>query len=120
MSVKAVALKEEGTHPPSEGVLGRFAEVRSIRSLSDVEKVKAERPDIVLMDLRMPLIDGKEAVEVFRESLPVPVLVLFDSEIQPTILLKQLNSLGRLKATRRGRTPSLSQIARRLGTSQEA
>jgi hypothetical protein len=52
--LKAVALKEEGTHPPAEGVLRRFANVRTIRSSSDVQKVKDERPDIVLMDLSMP------------------------------------------------------------------
>jgi CheY-like chemotaxis protein len=100
MTVRAVALKEDGTHPPSEGVLARFAEVRPIRSLKDLEKVKEERPDIVLMDLRMPHVDGKEAVEVLGQSRPAPMLVLFDSKMQPTILLKPLNSLGTLKATR--------------------
>jgi len=119
MTVRAVALKEGGTHPPSEGVLARFAEVRSIRSLRDIEKVKEERPDIVLMDLRMPQVDGKETLEVLRQSRPTPVLVLFDSKMQPTTLLKHLNSLGTLKASRQGRSPSLSQIVRLLGVSQE-
>lgn len=119
MTVRAVALKGEGTHSSSEGVLARFAEVRSIRSLRDLEKVREERPDIILMDLRMPQVDGKEAVEVLRQSRPAPVLVLFDSKMQPTILLKHLNSLGTLKATRHGRSPNLSQIVRLLGVSQE-
>jgi CheY-like chemotaxis protein len=119
MSVRAVALKEDGTHPPSEGVLARFAEVRPIRSLRDLEKVKEERPDIVLMDISMPHVDGKEAVEVLRQSRPAPVLVLFDSQMQPTTLLKHLNNLGTLKATRHARSPSLSHIVRLLGVSQE-
>lgn len=119
MSLRAVALKEECTHPPSEGVLARFAEVRSIRSLKDLEKVKAERPDIILMDVRMPHFDGKEAVDVLRQSRPAPILVLFDTKMQPTALLKQLNSLSTLKATRHGRPPRLSQIVRLLGVSQE-
>lgn len=119
MSVRAVALKEEGTHPPSEGVLARFAEVRSIRSLRDIENVKRERPDIILMDVRMPRLDGKEAVEVLRQSRPAPVLVLFDAEMQPTALLKQLNSLGTFKAARHGRPRNLAQIVRLLGLSQE-
>ncbi|PYU26521.1 MAG: hypothetical protein DMG30_01945 [Acidobacteria bacterium] len=119
MALRAVALKEEGTHLPSEGVLARFAEVRPIRSLRDLEKVKEERPDIVLMDLRMPHVDGKQAVEVLRQSRPAPVLVLFDSKMQPTMLLKRLNSLGTLKASRQGRSPSLSRIVRLLGVSQE-
>lgn len=120
MAVRAMALKEEGTHPPSEGILARFAKVRSIRSLRDLEKVKEERPDIVLMDLRMPHFDGKEVMEVLRESQRVPVLVLFDANVEPTTLLKQLNSLGTLKAARRSRSPNLSQVVRLLGISQEA
>ncbi len=119
MAVRAVALKGEGTHPPAEGVLARFAQVRAIRSLRDLEKVKEERPDIVLMDLSMPRVDGREVLEVLRQSHRVPVVICFDSKIQPTTLLKQLNSLGTLKATRRSRSPSLSQVVRLLGVSQE-
>src|SRR6267378_2138150 len=94
MAVRAVALKGEGTHPPAEGVLARFAQVRAIRSLRDLEKVKEERPDIVLMDLSMPRVEGREVLEV-------------------------LNSLSTLKATRRSRSPSLSHVVRLLGVSQE-
>ncbi len=119
MALRAVALKEEGTHPPTEGVLARFAQVRAIRSISDLEKIREERPDIILMDLRMPHVDGKEVLEVLRQSPRAPVVVLFDSKLQPTILLKHLNSLGTLKATRRIRSPKLSQIVRLLGVSQE-
>ncbi len=120
MAVKAMALKEEGTHPPSEGILARFAQVRSIRSLRDLEKVKEERPDIVLMDLRMPHFDGKEVVEVLRQSQRVPVLVLFDASVEPTTLLKQLSSLGTLRTAGRSRLPNLAQVVRLLGISQEA
>jgi chemotaxis response regulator CheB len=119
MALRAVALKKEGTHPPSEGVLARFAQVLAIRSLRDLEKIKEERPDIVLMDLDMARVDGKEVVEVFRHSHRAPVLVLFDSKTEPTILLKQLHSLSTLKATRRSQQPNLSQAMRLLGLSQE-
>jgi len=119
MPLRAVALKEEGTHAPSEGVLARFAQVRPIGCLRDVEKVKEEGPDIVLMDMRMPRVGGKEVLEVLSQSRRAPVLVLFDSRMQPASLLRQLNSLGTLKAARRSRTPNLSQVARLLGVSQE-
>lgn len=120
MPVRAMALKEEGTHLPSEGILARFAQVKSIGSLRDLEKVKEERPDIVLMDLRMPHFDGKEVLEVLRQSRRVPVLVLFDASVEPTTLLKQLSSLGTLKAAGRSRLPNLAQVVRLLGISQEA
>ena len=120
MAVRAMALKEEGTHPPSEGILARFAQVKSIRSLRDLEKVKEERPDIVLMDLHMPHFDGKEVVEVLRQSGRVPMLVLFDASVEPTTLLKQLNSLGTLRTARRSRLPNLGHVVRLLGISQEA
>jgi CheY-like chemotaxis protein len=119
MALKTVALKKEGTHSPSEGILSRFAKVRAIRSLRDLEKVKEERPDIVLMDLCMPQFDGKEVLEVLRQSRRAPLLVLFDSKMQPTTLLKHLNSLGNLKAARASTSPSLSHVVRLLGVSQE-
>jgi CheY-like chemotaxis protein len=120
MSVKAVALKEEGTHPPSEGVLARFADVRPIRSFKDLERVKQERPDIVLLDVGLPHLDGRDAVELLRQSRPAPVFVLIDTKMQPTALLKQLNNLSALKATRHGRPPRLAQVVRLLDVSQEA
>jgi CheY-like chemotaxis protein len=120
MALRAVALKEEGTHPAAEGILARFAQVRAIRSLRDLEKVKEERPDIVLMDLSMPHVDGQEVLEVLRRSHRVPMLICFDSKIQPTILLKQLTSLGNIRATHRTHSPNLSQVVRVLGVSQEA
>jgi CheY-like chemotaxis protein len=118
--LKAVALKEEGTHSPAEGVLRRFANVRTIRTLNDVRKVKQERPDIVLMDLSMPDFDGKEVLEILRASRPVPLFICFDSKIQPAALLKHLTSLGNIRVKQRSRPVGLSETIRLLGISQEA
>jgi len=120
VALRAVALTEQGTHSASQGVLARFAQLRPIGSLRDLEKVREESPDIVLMDIRMPHVGGKEAVEVLRQSRRAPVLVLFDSKMQPAVLLQRLNSLGTLKAAGRRRAGSLSQAVRLLGVSQEA
>lgn len=117
--MRAVALKEQGTHPPAEGILARFAEVRAIGSLSDLERVRKEHPDIVLMDLGMPRMGGKEAVEVLRGARPRPMLVLFDSKAQPAVLLRRLNSLSGLRLVRPRRPPGLGRVLRLLGVSQE-
>lgn len=101
-------------------MLARFAEVRSIRSLKDLKTIKEERPDIVLMDVRMTHLSGKEAVEVLRQLRPAPVLVLIDTKMQPTALLRQLRGLAMLKANRHTPPPSLSQVVRLLGVSQQA
>lgn len=119
MALKAVALKEEGTYPPSEGVLRRFASMRTIRSLNDVQKVKEERPDIVLMDLSMPHFSGEEVLKVLSQSRHVPVFICFDSKIQPTALLKHLTSLGNIRVKQRSRTADVSDTIRLLGVSQE-
>ena len=119
MALRAVALKEEGTHPPSEGVLAQFAQLRPIRSLRDLEKVQEESPDIVLLDMRMPQVDGKEVVEVLRHSRRAPVVVLFDSQMPAALLLKRLNGLRDLKTAAHRRAPNLSRAVRLLGVSQE-
>jgi CheY-like chemotaxis protein len=118
--LKAIALKEEGTHPPAEGVLRRFANVRTIRTLNDVQTVKEERPDIVLMDLSMPDFNGKEVLKVLSQSRHIPVFICFDSKIQPTALLKHLTSLGNIQVKQRSPTVGISKTIQILGISQEA
>ena len=42
-----------------------------------IEQVRVHRPDVVLMDIRMPILDGIAATaEIVREGLPTRVLVL--------------------------------------------
>ncbi len=120
MFPKALALKEEGTHPPAEGVLARFAEVRAISSMRDVEKVKEEKPDVVLVDLDMPHVDAAEVLQVLRgSSRHAPLFICFDSKVQPAKFLKQLASLANIRATYRTRSRNISQVVRLMGVSQE-
>jgi AmiR/NasT family two-component response regulator len=41
-----------------------------------IELAKTNRPDIVLMDIRMPELDGLEAAKVIFEELGIPVVIL--------------------------------------------
>jgi DNA-binding NarL/FixJ family response regulator len=50
-----------------------------------IEQVRATRPDLVLMDLQMPVLDGVAAIERIRqlpEPPPVLVLTTYDSDNQ--------------------------------------
>ncbi len=41
-----------------------------------IDKVHALRPDLVTMDIEMPVMDGLEAIEQIMASMPVPILVV--------------------------------------------
>ena len=41
-----------------------------------VGMAKSLRPDVVLMDIEMPVLDGIEACRLIQESLPLPVVIL--------------------------------------------
>jgi DNA-binding NarL/FixJ family response regulator len=49
----------------------------AVNGLEAVEKAKALKPDLVLMDLAMPEMNGAEATSVLKHALPNLAVVLF-------------------------------------------
>lgn len=127
MATKLLVVKEEGTHPPAEGVLARFAKIRSIRSLRDVKYLAEEHADVILLDLAMPNLSAGEILHPLREALQgparatlrKPLIVFFDANVSPSQLIGQLTSLGTVGVRHRARGPMLAEVVRVLGVSQE-
>jgi DNA-binding NarL/FixJ family response regulator len=81
-------------------LLGLIDGIELVASAADgreaLELVDAHRPDVVLMDIRMPRLDGIEATRLLRERHPgVPVIAL-------TTFADDASVLGALRAGARG------------------
>ena len=47
-----------------------------------VEKATAETPDLIVMDINMPVMDGFQAIEILRPQLPDTTMILLSANIQ--------------------------------------
>lgn len=56
--------------------------------IKGVEIVKSELPDVVLMDLRMPVLDGFRATEIIKEECPEVKVVVLSMHNDPESIAK--------------------------------
>ena len=54
-----------------------------------VEKALALKPDVITMDLKMPVMSGLEAIENIMEESPVPIIVV--STMDTAVIVKALS-----------------------------
>lgn len=54
-----------------------------------VEKALLLKPDVITMDLKMPMMSGLEATETIMEELPMPIIVVSSMDI--TVIVKALS-----------------------------
>lgn len=65
---------------------GGFGVIQARNGLEGVEKAKAEKPDLILLDILMPVMDGAKALLELKADATtkdIPVLILTSLENRP-------------------------------------
>src|SRR5437868_9503248 len=76
--------------------LSRTSNIRVIGEAGDGESaialVERRKPDVVIMDVRMPGMDGLEATKVLTERAPETAVLIFTAFSERTLLARGLES----------------------------
>ena len=122
LMASVLAVKEEGTAPPVEGILSKFAEIYEIRSAKDAVSLAKKRFDILLIDTSMPGIEPQDLVEALQSagSTSKPVILLIDFNEPPGELRRRLGQLTKLNLCTTSKPPDLKTTVRLLNISQES
>lgn len=120
MASKILLVKEDGTHPPSEGILARFARTHTVRSMRDLAELENTDSDIVFVLGTMPRDKSQKLLESLSQARHKPLILWIAPQQQPRQLLEQLKRLGALRTQKKTSRFSLARAIQLLGISQEA
>ena len=82
----------------------------AMNGLEAVEMTQSLRPDVVLMDIRMPDMDGIEATQLIYEHCPTPVVVLTAYETEELVVGASAAGVGAYLA----KPPNLREVERAI------
>src|SRR6478735_9023573 len=103
-------------------LLGLLDDVEVVATASDgvqaVERACAERPDIVLMDLRMPRLEGAEATRQILASLPETRVLVLTTYADDAFLFPALQAGARGYLTKDATAEEIEQAIRALTAGQ--
>lgn len=72
-----------------------YSVTEAANGLDAVEKYAAERPDVVLMDITMPVMSGIDAVKAIREKDPDARIVMVTALTQKSMVLEAIRAGAR-------------------------
>jgi len=59
--------------------------IEAANGLDAVAKTKVSRPDLIILDMGMPEMDGFEAATIFQKTMPQVPIFMFTAHDSPTI-----------------------------------
>jgi DNA-binding NarL/FixJ family response regulator len=99
-------------------LLGLIDDVEIVATAADgieaVERARAERPDIVLIDLRMPRLEGAEATRQIVDSLPETRVLVLTTYAEDDFLFPALQAGARGYLTKDATAEEIEQAIRAL------
>jgi len=66
--------------------------IEAENGLDAVEKYKAERPDLVIMDITMPVMDGIEAVKAIKSYDPDAIIIMCSALGQQAMVINAVRA----------------------------
>ncbi len=99
-----------------KSILTSDAEIEVIAEACDgkeaVEKTKALKPDVITMDLKMPVMDGLEAIEKIMQDIPTSIIVVSTVDIEMIIKALGIGAMGFIPVTQDINTTSKNLISK--------